>query len=417
MSWRRFVLFLGLGILLTLGLAWGCQSRPAALPTGQSSSNETPSSAIKLDRIISLNGFHTESTATLPSLPPQTQAILASGPQGQVFSPPRQAIRLAVISDLNSAYGSTTYEPEVRKAIQLMPFWQPDLVLCSGDMVAGQSPSLSKQQIEAMWAAFDQQVAKPLRDAKLPYGFTLGNHDASSALGAKKTYLFQQERDLAAAYWNDPAHDPGVDFIDRQDFPFYYSFKYKDIFFLVWDGSSNHIPPEKLAWVEKTLASPEAQGAKMRILLGHLPLYAVAVKRNKPGEVMENADQLRALLEKYRVHTYISGHQHAYYPAHRGQLQLLHTGLLGSGPRQLLDSQLPPRKTLTILDVNFQNPDLTTYTTYDMKTLGLIDYGQLPRFIVGHNGIVLRRDIEPEELTPPERARCETRLGQRPCPV
>jgi hypothetical protein len=78
---------------------------------------------------------------------------------------------------------------------------------------------------------------------------------------------------------------------------------------------------------------------------------------------------------------------------------------------------LPPWKALTILDINFQDPDLTTYTTYDMKTLALIEYGQLPRLIVGHNGIVLRRDVEPEELTPQEQALCETRLGKRPCPL
>lgn len=396
MNWRRFLLVLGLGILLAFGLAKGFRPRLAARPTtGQSHSS-------------------TVSTVVL-ALPPKTQAILASAPGGKVFAPPRQTLRLAVISDLNSAYGSTTYEPEVSKAIQLLPFWQPDLVICSGDMVAGQSPKLSKQQIKAMWAAFDQQVAKPLRDAKVPYGFTLGNHDASSALDRKKNYLFQQERDLAAAYWNNPAHAPGLDFIDRQQFPFYYSFKYKNVFFLVWDGSSSHIPAEKLAWIETTLAGPEAQNAEMRIVLGHLPLYSVAVGRNKPGEVMENADQLRAMLEKYRVHTYISGHQHAYYPGHRGQLQLLHTGLLGSGPRRLLNSELPPWKTLTILDINFQNPDLTTYTTYNIKTLDLIEYGQLPRWIIGHNGIVLRRDIQPQDLNPQELALCESRLGKRPC--
>ena len=64
-------------------------------------------------------------------------------------------LRIVVISDLNSAYGSTTYEAEVHKALQLIPSFNPDLVLCSGDMVAGQSPKLSNAQIQAMWSAFD----------------------------------------------------------------------------------------------------------------------------------------------------------------------------------------------------------------------------------------------------------------------
>jgi len=349
----------------------------------------------------------------LANLPPETTQILEKA--GKVYDPPRHDVRLVVISDLNTVYGSTDYPPAVDKGMALLPFWQPDMVVCSGDMVAGQSPTLTKPQIRAMWEAFDDHVARPLREANLPYGFTIGNHDASSARNVNGGFLFQQERDLAREYWKNPRHDPGLTFIDRADFPFYYTFKQDDIFFLAWDGSSSYIPPEKLAWVEKALASPEAQNAKLRILLGHLPLYAVAVGRNQPGEVMNNAETLRAMLEKYDVHTYISGHHHAYYPGHRGDLQLLHMGILGSGPRPLIDSDLPPKKAITVLDIDFHSPDKTTYATYDIQTLDLIEYEQLPRFLAGHNGMVMRRDIEWEELTASEKAFCEQRLGQSLC--
>ena len=110
------------------------------------------------------------------------------------------------------------------------------------------------------------------------------------------------------------------------------------------------------------------------------------------------------MLERHQVHTYISGHQHAYYPGHKGKLQLLHTGILGSGPRVFIGSKLPPQKALTVMDINFASPELTAYTTYDMQTLELIEFEQLPRFITGHNGTVLRRDIEIEDLTALERA-------------
>lgn len=349
----------------------------------------------------------------LVNLPPKTAQILEKA--GKVYDPPRHDVRLVVISDLNTVYGSTDYPPTVDKGMALIPFWQPDMVVCSGDMVAGQSPTLTKPQIRAMWEAFDDHVARPLREANLPYGFTIGNHDASSARNVNGGFLFQQERDLAREYWKNPRHDPSLKFIDRSDFPFYYTFKQDDIFFLAWDGSSSYIPPEKLAWVEKALASPEAQNAKLRILLGHLPLYAVAVGRNQSGEVMNNAEMLRAMLEKYDVHTYISGHHHAYYPGHRGNLQLLHMGILGSGPRPLIDSDLPPKKAITVLDIDFDSPEKTTYATYDIQTLDLIEYEQLPRFLAGHNGMVMRRDIEWEELTASEKAFCEQRLGQSLC--
>jgi 3',5'-cyclic AMP phosphodiesterase CpdA len=324
-------------------------------------------------------------------------------------------VRLAVISDLNSAYGSTDYEPEVDKGIALLSFWKPDLVLCSGDMVAGQDPSLTPEEIRAMWAAFDQHVAAPLRQAGFPFGFTVGNHDASSALASSGQFLFQQERSLARAYWEVPEHDPGVQFVDRYDFPFYYSFESNDIFFLAWDGSSSYIPPEKLAWVEQALASEKAQQAKMRILIGHLPLYAVAVGRDEPSEVLGNADALREMLERHRVHTYISGHDHAYYPAHKGNLQLLHMGILGSGPRPLLGSDRPPQKALTLVDINFDTPELTTYTTYDIQTLQPIAFEQLPRFLTNHNGLVLRRDVEASQLSVSEQATCKQKLSKTLC--
>jgi 3',5'-cyclic AMP phosphodiesterase CpdA len=344
-------------------------------------------------------------------IPAETKAIAATA-AGGLYNPPRGDARFVVISDLNSYYGATVYDPEVEKGVKLLPFWQPDMVLCSGDMVAGQDPTLSDARLKEMWAAFEQQVAAPIRAMKLPYGFTIGNHDASSALGVTGQFLFKRERDATAAYWNDPAHNPGVEFVDRFEFPFYYTFKFKDVFFVAWDGSSNHIPAEKLAWVEKALSSEAAQSAKIRILIGHLPLYAVTIGRNEPAEVMENTEALRAMLEKYKVHTYISGHDHGYYPAHKGKLQLLHMGILGSGPRPLLDGTAP-RKAITVIDVKFDTPELTTYTTYDIQTLQRIEMKELPRSLTAHNGVVLRRDVD--QLNAAERFACEQALNAQLC--
>jgi 3',5'-cyclic AMP phosphodiesterase CpdA len=320
-----------------------------------------------------------------------------------MFAPVRGDVRLAVISDLNSAYGSTDYEPEVDKAIALIPDWKPDIVLGGGDMVAGQSPSLTQAQVKAMWEGFDRHIAAPLRQAKLPFGFTIGNHDASSALGVSGKFLFSQDRNLAGAYWNDPSHDPGLEFVDRAGFPFYYSFRHKDIFYLVWDASSSIIPPEQIAWAEKSLASQTAQSAKMRIAIGHLPLYAVAIGRDDPGEVLANADKLGAMLERYGVQTYISGHHHAYFPGHRGKLELLHTSALGAGPRPLMNSKLAPYKTLTIVDLDFGLAS-TRYTTYNMQTMQVVDHNTLPRLIAGPTGKVLRLGVEESDLTAAERS-------------
>jgi Icc-related predicted phosphoesterase len=302
-----------------------------------------------------------------------------------------QKVKIIVISDLNSQYGSTTYDPEIDQGIALIINNKPDLVLCGGDMVAGQKTSLTESQIQRMWSAFDLHIAAPLRAAKIPLGFTIGNHDASGALSSGK-FIFAKERKLATDYWQNPQHNPSLNFIDKTGFPFYYTFIQNDIFYLVWDASTHLISQEQLNWVEKSLDSAGAKNAKMRIVIGHLPLYGIAVGRNRPGDYLAKAEKLQELLERYQVHTYISGHAHAYYPGKRGQLQLLHAGALGSGPRRLLDSEQAPRKTLTIIDID-TNKQQTSYTTYDLKTQQVIDLQSLPRLIMAPNGQVLRRDI------------------------
>lgn len=408
--WRsRLRIFLSIMVGLIMAIALHACQGETNVANGDS--NNTPSP--KTNQTVATTK-PSEQPPKAVKLPPATKAIVDRVANG-LYNPPRGDVRLAVISDLNSAYGSTDYEPEVDKAIALLPFWQPDLVACSGDMVAGQYPSLTEEQMQAMWAAFDDHVASPLRKAKLPFGVTMGNHDASSAKSGSGKFLFARERDVATKYWNDPAHDPGVEFVDRFEFPFYYTFKYKDVFFLIWDGSSDLIPKDKLAWVEKALQSPEAKAAKIKILIGHLPLYAVTVGRDSAGEVMSNTEELRAMLERNQVHTYISGHHHGYYPAHKGKLQLLHMGVLGAGPRPYLGGRMPPRKSMTILDINFASPELTIYTTYDMRTMQPIKYDELPRSINGHNGMVLRRDLKMENLSTSERTACEKQLGASLC--
>jgi len=341
-------------------------------------------------------------TLTNAAIATKINPVTNPAPAG-LFAPTRGDVRILVISDLNSAYGSTDYEPQVIQGIKFIPDWQPDLVLCSGDMVAGQYPSLTKEQIVAMWAGFDRHIAEPIRKSKIPYGFTLGNHDASGALSVSGKFLFKQERNLAADYWNDSNHATGLKFVDRAGFPFYYTFEANDIFYLVWDASTGRVPKDQIAWAEKSLASDRAQAAKMRIAIGHLPLYAVAIGREDLGEILADAEKLRSMLERYKVHTYISGHDHSYYPAHKGKLQLLHTGALGSGPRPLLAGNLPVMNTLTVVDITLASQS-TVYTTYNMNNLKVVDQKTLPRVIAGPTGLIMRRDLEMSDLTPQERS-------------
>ena len=319
---------------------------------------------------------------------------------GSELDPPRGDLRVLVVSDLNSSYGSTTYEPTVAHAARLArEVWKPDLVLAAGDLIAGQRPTLSDANVRAMWTAFDSVVRRPLRAAGIPFGFALGNHDASAAPAHRR------DRALAAAFWRDAAHATGLAFVDSAGYPLNYSFRQGDAFFLVWDASHAGTARDTalVRWVGEALASDVARQAKLRFVVGHLPLYAVAEGRNRAGEVLDEPDSLRALLERHAVHTYVSGHHHAYYPGRRGRLELLHAGALGQGARPLLGQAQPSPQTVTLLDVFFAR-DSVAYTTFAYQPGGApalrrLEPGELPPRLRGLTGYVVRRDL-PDTVAP-----------------
>jgi hypothetical protein len=313
---------------------------------------------------------------------PETPAVPAAAP-----------LRVVVISDLNGAYGSTEYEPRVHRTVRrIVEDWRPDLVIAAGDLIAGQQPSLPDSTVAAMWSAFDTAVGRPLRDAAIPFAPTIGNHDGS------RYPAHARDRRFALDYWTTPAHTPALDFVDAEDFPFNYAFRMGDLFVLVWDASNEEIArlPAQLEWIEATLSSPEARRAATRIVLGHLPLHAVAEGRDRPGEVLAEPDSLRAILEKHDVRMYVSGHHHAYYPGRRGALEMLHTGALGQGARPLIGSSEAPYSTVTTLEIAPAGGPigLSTYRlSEDGEMLSDLPLPALPERVDGFNGPVIRRDL------------------------
>ena len=381
---------------------------------------------------------------------PQTASLLEASqtvfPRDHTM-PQRGDVRVVVISDLNGPYRSTTYSQEVINSIRAIPEWEPDLVLSAGDMVAGQLMSLTPEDLQGLWQGFEQQIFQPIRQAGIPFAFTLGHHDGSAIVQPENRvkpqpplqdpsshipagdYIFAQERAAAQAYWTASDRDLGLDLSMASNFPFRYSFVHAGIFFLVWDASTAELDETALKWAEQQLSSPAAQQAKMRISLGHFPLYAISQGRDRPGEFLNQGDAIRRLLETYDVHTHISGHHHAYYPGRVGELDLLYSGALGVGPRSLLGTDDPAQRTLTVMDIFFdasEAPDVwnpegeendtaqsrrgqrppdesermaTVYTTYNMATLEMIEPTSLPRVVAGPTGLVLRQDMNRRDLT------------------
>ena len=383
-----------------------------------SASNSLPNSMLNRRRFLLLSGLALGACSARPmprSISRAETATLASAPVPQrhpsygkavgpaeLYAPRRGDVRTVVISDLNSRYGSTDYRQEVMQGVSILPQWQPDLVLCVGDMVAGQSKGLSRTEVEAMWQGFDRLILQPIRQADIPFALTIGNHDASS-LTYSGSYVYKTDREVTTRYWQDHQNQLDLAYVDAGNFPYYYSFKQNDIFYLVWDASSATVPADQVAWAERQLGSEAAQSAKFRIALGHLPLYAISQGRDRNGELLNNADTLQALLERHRVHTYMSGHHHAYYPGYAGNLQLLHCGALGSGPRTWLNRVDAAMQTMTVLDFFFDTGE-TVYTTYNMNSMALVETSSLPRQIVGPTGRVIRQDLTKADLTAAEQS-------------
>lgn len=311
--------------------------------------------------------------------------LFAAELTAQQTSPERGDTRVVVIADINESYGSTHYDEFVDSALVWIERWEPDAILTGGDHVAGQSLDLDEENLHAMWEAFDEVIAQPVYEMGIPFGATMGNHDASGS------GTFDHEREIARSYFlSMPNH---LNFEDDEHFPFYYTFTVKDLFVISWDASAHQIPDEEREWLKDQLNSDAAREASQRILIGHLPLYAVAEGRNRYGEILEDADELFRILRDNNLDIYISGHHHAYYPAKKEGVLLLSAGAIGSGPRPLLGSDLPPRRTITVIDF-FAEDERTTITTFDMENnMEVIAPEELPESIEGINGIIHRYDL------------------------
>jgi 3',5'-cyclic AMP phosphodiesterase CpdA len=150
-------------------------------------------------------------TAAMPSTPPESAPL-----------------RVAVISDLNSGYGSKRYAPAVHAATKaLVERVRPDLVLITGDMVAGQKSGLDYR---GMWKAFHASVTDPLLAADIPVAPAPGNHDAAPGFAAERRHYFAQ--------WTDPKRAARVRYVDASSYPFHYSFEHAGVFFAAIDATA-----------------------------------------------------------------------------------------------------------------------------------------------------------------------------------
>lgn len=298
--------------------------------------------------------------------------FLLSGCAGEATAAapePRPAVgdaplAVVVVSDLNGAYGATNYGDPVHAAVARVIELEPDLVLSTGDMVAGQRRGLD---YTGMWASFHAAVTEPFAAAGIAFAITPGNHDGSGYP------VFAEERREFVEQWAERA--PDVVFVDRSGWPLRYSFTRGPALFVSLDATTiGPLDEPQMRWLEAQL---EATTQPVKIVFGHVPLHPFTIGRE--SERIGDA-ALEAILRRHDVDLFISGHHHAYYPGRRGPLRLVSTACLGGGPRPLIGTEERSARAILAFEVGADgvaNVDAFGGARLDER----IEREGLPRFV------------------------------------
>ncbi len=292
-------------------------------------------------------------------------------------------LRVAVISDLNHSYGTIGYDPPIRKAVRAIIALQPDIVLCTGDMIAGQqtAPKLAQGRLESMWRSFFQTVVRPLAKAGIPLAATPGNHDASASPG------FQLERKVYAQEWKQ--NRDALPLLPGGNYPFYYAFTLKDVLFISLDATvTSPLQATQKTWLSELLVGSERYRA--RIVLGHIPFAPLTVGRER--SVLRDKD-LEQLLIQTKVSLYLSGHHHGFYPFYHNGLHCVGQAAIGSGPRRLIGTDKRSLRAITLLEISADG-EIKISASAGPEFNQPLRRSTLPPQISTHNSTAVRDDLE-----------------------
>lgn len=287
-------------------------------------------------------------------------------------------LRVVVISDLNGRYGSVDYDPRVSRAVDRIVALRPDLVISTGDMVAGQrSPHLSADEVRAMWSGFHATVSDPLARAGIPLAVTPGNHDASAYTG------FERERRIYAEEWRK--RHPDVQFADGADYPFFYAFDLGGVRFVSLDVTT--VGPLDAAQMQRLEKAMQGAGPT-RIAFSHLPLWPFA--QGRETEVIGDP-ALEELFGTLGIDMHLSGHHHAFYPGAVAGIGLISQSCLGAGPRRLIGDRDRRTAAITVLDIT-QASEISVWGLAGPDFEERIDIRDLPARLDTGPRVIIRLD-------------------------
>ncbi len=290
--------------------------------------------------------------------------------------------RVAVVSDLNSSYGKTTYRDEVHASARwIARELRPDLVLSTGDHVAGMKRGVD---LDGMWAGFHAAFTDELARGGVPFAPSPGNHDAS----AYEAYSHERER--FGAEWS--ARRPDVRFVDDAHYPFRYAFRQGPALFVALDVTvARPLSGEHLAWLEALLE--RERDADVKVVFGHIPLRAFVGGR-KRDEVVRDQD-LERVLRRAGVDAYLSGHHHAYFPGRAAGMRMVAMPCLGSGSRKLMGTDDASARGVVVLELDASGVRSVESHTSGSGFARVVPRGELPERVGQGDQEVWRDDLTP----------------------
>ena len=269
-----------------------------------------------------------------------------------------QAASFVVIADLNGRYGTIGYHPRVTDAISAIIESKPDFVIIAGDMIAAQrKPLLAGPTLDAMWAAFDAEVAQPLTNAGIPVVATAGNHDASAYAD------FTSDREAYARYWLGKPTPSNL--LPGSKYPWHYAAVFDSTLVISLYGTAPGALPVEQTSFARAILDGYADNYDRVIVTTHLPIYPIADGRERDTLSLSSVQQM---LNSQRVDWYVSGHHHAFYPGRvhgnlEGTLYLASPALGGNRRTWLNTGVLSPFGFVKVA----QNGNISLHTAPDFK--------------------------------------------------
>lgn len=245
-----------------------------------------------------------------------------SGEQDKTGS--KDSFKFVVIADIPSSMNSINPPQHTTTAItsiQSLQSPQPELVIINGNMISGLSNGNAHLNdknnqgiIQNKWDAFYQQIYQPLATKGL----------VAPVAGSLDT-LLQNPSLLMLAYqlfWQ--RYKPAINI--KGNYPFTYSFDYKNSHFVVLNTADATIIHDQITWLEQDLSSAKKENI---FVFSHVPPEQFCADPACSFLQGTGKQRLFQIMKKYKVNIFFTGNNHVYYKARYQGVNVVASGAIG----------------------------------------------------------------------------------------